>query len=342
MKWFSSYLSNRKQKVSLNGCVSDFKEITAGVPQGSILGPLLFIIFINDIFMHESSVDNKSSLYADDSSFYTVGNTVAEIETNLNQDLKKVTDWCTRNRMFINKTKTKSMLLCTRQKRIYLESTLKINIDNDYLENTQSEKVLGVTIDESLCWTDQVDKTYKKIIFNLHSLKEIKKKLPVKERLFFHNCYILPHLNYCCSVWGYCPANQRNRISKFQKRVASLILDADLSILSSDLFKKLKCLPFPKYVEYQQAVTVYRSINGLNLHYINKLFLYTQENHSYGTRHATSSLLTLPKCNKPIGQKCISYSGPKVWTGLTEAIICTPSLPSFKSRYLKALYRTTL
>ena len=65
------------------------------------------------MFMHESNVDNKSSLYADDSSFYTVGNTVAEIETNLNQDLKKVTDWCTRSR-----TKTKSMLLCTRQKRI--------------------------------------------------------------------------------------------------------------------------------------------------------------------------------------------------------------------------------
>ena len=63
--------------------------------------------------------------------------------------------------------------------------------------------------------------------------------------------------------------------------------------------------------------------------------------HSYGTRNATSSLLTLPKCNKSIGQKCISYTGPKVWNGLTEAIRCAPSLPSFKSRYLKALYRTT-
>ena len=132
MKWFSSYLSNRKQKVNLNGCVSYFKEITAAVPHGSILGPLLFIIFIDDMFMHESSVDNKSSLYADDSSFCTVGNTVAEIETNLNQDLKKVTDWCTRNRMFINITKTKSMLLCTRKIRMNLGSTLKIKIDNDY------------------------------------------------------------------------------------------------------------------------------------------------------------------------------------------------------------------
>ena len=92
--------------------------LTNCVPQGSIIGPLSFIIFINDMFMHDSSVENKSSLYADDSFFYTVGNTVAEIETNLNQDLKKVTVWCTKNRMFINKTKTKSMLLCTRQKRM--------------------------------------------------------------------------------------------------------------------------------------------------------------------------------------------------------------------------------
>ena len=106
--------------------------------------------------------------------------------------------------------------------------------------------------------------------------------------------------------------------------------------------QKLKWLPFPKYVEYQQAVTVYKSLNELNPHYMNKLFSHTQENHSYGTRNATSSLQTLPKCNKSIGQKCISYSGTKVWNSLTEAIRCAPSLPSFKSRYLKALYRTTL
>ena len=81
--------------------------------------------------------------------------------------------------------------------------------------------------------------------FNLHSLKEIKKNLPVKERLLFYNCYILPHLNYCCSVWGNCLANQKNWITKLQKRAARLILDADLSIPSSDLFKKLKWLPLP-------------------------------------------------------------------------------------------------
>ena len=93
---------------------------------------------------------------------------------------------------------------------------------------------------------------------------------------------------------------------------------------------------------YQQSVTVYKSLNELNPHYMNKLFSYTQENHSYGTRNATSSLLAHPKCNKSIGQKCISYSGPKVWNGLTEAIRCAPSLPSFKSRYLKVMYCTTL
>ena len=105
----------------------------------------------------------------------------------------------------------------------------------------------------------------------------------------------------------------------------------------TNVISKLKWLPFPKYVEYQQAVTVYKRLNELNPHYMNKLFSYTQENHSYGTWNATSSLLTLPKCNKSIGQKCISYTGPKVWNGSTEAIRCAPSLPSFKSRYLKAL-----
>ena len=107
-----------------------------------------------------------------------------------------------------------------------------------------------------------------------------------------------------------------------------------LSIPSSDQFKKLRWLPFPKYVEYQQAVTVYKSLNELNPHYMNKLFSYTQDNHSYGTRNATSSLLALPNCNKSIGQKCISYSEPKVWNGLTEAIRCAPSLVLIPKSYV--------
>ena len=109
------------------------------------------------------------------------------------------------------------------------------------------------------------------------------------------------------SISKACTSNQQNRVTKLQKQAARLILDADLSIPYSDLFKKLKWLPFPKYVEYKQTVTVYKSLNELNPHYMNKPFSYTQDNHSYGTRNTTSSLLALPKCNKSIGQKCISY-----------------------------------
>ena len=130
----------------------------------------------------------------------------------------------------------------------------------------------------------------------------------------------------------HCLTNQQNWTTKLQKRAARLILYADLSIPSSDLFKKLKWLPFSKY----------KSLYELKPHYMNKPFSYTQENHRYGTLNATSSLLGLPICNKSIGQKCISYSRPKVWISLTEAIRCAPSLPSLKSRYLEAIYSTTL
>ena len=115
------------------------------------------------------------------------------------------------------------------------------------------------------------------------------------------------------SISKACTSNQQNRVTKLQKLAARLILDADLSIPSSDLFKRLKWLPFPKYVEYKQTVTVYKSLNELDSHYMNKPFSYTQDNHSYGTQNTTSSLLALPKCNKSIGLKCISYCtlGPK-------------------------------
>ena len=88
-------------------------------------------------------------------------------------------------------------------------------------------------------------------------------------------------------------------------------------------------------MEYQLTVTVYKSLNELNPHYMNKKFSYTQENHSYGTHNGTSYLLAVPECNKSIGQKCISCSWPKVKNSIIKAIRCAPSRPSFKSQYQK-------
>ena len=121
LSWFQSYLCDRSQKVSIQGHLSESTEIICGVPEGSIMGPLLFSIFINDLplRMDQSSL----SMYADDSTLNTNGKPVSEIEVKLNADLDQVSSWCEENGMTMNAEKTKAMLITTRQKRRFLPKT---------------------------------------------------------------------------------------------------------------------------------------------------------------------------------------------------------------------------
>ena len=112
--WFSSYLLNRKQKVSLHNNISEANCIVNGVPQGSILGPLLFLMFINDLPLHTDMVN--TDLYADDTTLYDIGNSHQTIESNLQTALDSLANWCKCNGMLINTTKTKVMLITTHQK----------------------------------------------------------------------------------------------------------------------------------------------------------------------------------------------------------------------------------
>ena len=126
ISWFSSYLMGRKQKVFVNNTFSEAENIICGVPQGSILGPLLFLLFINDLPL---SIDNVlTDLYADDTTLYFIDKSQACIEQQLQTALHKLSEWCKENGMLINTTKTKAMLITTPQKRIHLNNNNPILI----------------------------------------------------------------------------------------------------------------------------------------------------------------------------------------------------------------------
>ena len=118
-KWFRSYLTGRTQQTAIKGHLSETAVITAGVPQGSILGPLLFILYMNDLPLH---IDNNIDMFADDSTLYTTGHNVAEIQRSLQNNLNAVTTWCEDNRMVLNVAKTKCMLITTKQRRHHLRN----------------------------------------------------------------------------------------------------------------------------------------------------------------------------------------------------------------------------
>ena len=161
ISWFKSYLSNRFQQVHISGKLSQPEELKAGVPQGSVLGPLLFLIYVNDLLLllQFGTLD----LFADDATLSSSDSSIRILTHSLNEDLINFKDWYNNNSMLLNVSKTKAMYVSSRYKVNQIMSDpplLKIN--NETIELSTSEKLLRVHIDDTLSWTSQVENTIKK------------------------------------------------------------------------------------------------------------------------------------------------------------------------------------
>ena len=334
ISWFSSYLSERSQQVSISGKLSSPRHISSGVPQGSVLGPLLFMLYINDLSLEiqKSVLD----MFADDATLTFSGTSVENIIVNLNCDLQEATKWCDNNNMVINTDKTKAMFISTSHKHPTIQnSTHDLRVGTASVQNSHTERLLGVTLDSTLSWITQVDKTIKKCNSLLFLLGRIKYFLNIPSRQLFFNAYILPHIDYCCTIWGNCNTDLQNRLLKFQKRAARLILDQDMTTSSQVLFQQLGWLRFDERVEYRKAILMYKSLNNLAPAYLTNKFTYTHNIHELNLRSATNNTLYMPKPNLEIYRRSLSYSGSRIRNSLPESVRSAQNVDAFKLLYLR-------
>ena len=159
--WFSSYLKNRTQVVTFIGFNSELKEINCGVSQGSSLGPLLFLIYINDL--HYSIKFCKVHNFADDTNLINYNSFIKVINKQVNKDLKSLSNWLNANRICLNVSKTELVLVLFRSAKNQLDFGLKLKLNGKRLYPTNSLKYLGVKIDEHLTWKPQIDGTSTKL-----------------------------------------------------------------------------------------------------------------------------------------------------------------------------------
>ncbi len=221
--WFKSYLENRTQCVSINGCISTPNVIRSGVPQGSILGPLLFLLFMND--MPGNIMNSTVDMYADNTLIYVSNKDVNVIEKYLNEDLVSLGKWLDDNLMKVNVSKTKVMLLGTTCK------TSKIDNVNVMMNNTKVEKVncfkyLGVTIDANLKWNDHINNVYRNLCNSLGIMRRIKPFVPQSSLITIYNTMFLPHFDYGLIIWSDCGTTHLNKIQKLQNTAMCIILSA--------------------------------------------------------------------------------------------------------------------
>ncbi len=200
---------------------SNIQSITVGVPQGSILGPLLFTLYINDL---PEILDESIHLYADDGTLQVVSKDIRTIELKLTDAFAKIANWMKLNKLTIHLGKTKVQLIGS-YKRVTKNTNVTVKYENQILEQVSSAKLLGIHIDSNLTWQDQYNYICKKISQKIGVLKRIRDYVNIDILKMIHNSILLLHIDYGCVIWGRCP-NQVNvaRICKLQKRAARIML----------------------------------------------------------------------------------------------------------------------
>ena len=341
IKWFISYLNNRKQRVAVRGTLSDEHSVSLGVPQGSVLGPLLFLIYIDDLV--QALKHCSITMYADDTTLYVHSTSLLDIQCKLQDDMNSLKEWLYANKLKLNTDKTKFMLIGTPQKLsniTSMEGSIRIEFNGDVIEQCTMMKCLGVMIDEHLSWSYHVDYVCKKVYASLSMLRRVRPYVDENTLNILYLCLVQSHLDYCCEIWGLRFNMHTERIIKLQKRAARLILKCSFYTPSKEMFHKLKWLPFNDRVTYFKCVFMYKCINGLSSQFYRDVFEFACNSHYFNTRYAANDNLITPKVHTEIFKHSLYYSSILLWNSLPVEIKQVQSLSIFKRKLKLHLFES--
>ena len=316
---------------------SDALNVISGVPQGSILGPLLFIIYVNDLAF--TCPSSNLELYADDTTLYKSGFNIQEIETNLQESLNVITKWCEINNMLIHPMKSKCMLVGSKFK-LRNAKELKLVINDSFLENVTSQKILGVHVENTLTWHVQIDYVCKQMNSRINLFKKIKHYLNDRSRMLFYNAYILPIMDYCCHIWGKGNNTYINKINKLQRRICKVMLDWTFKTKSTNIYDNLQILQFNNRCMYHTAILIYKILNSMAPSYLSDLVT-VSNNVSYNLRsksHRDIVLFSTPRTNYL--KDTFKFNGMKIWNSIPYNIRNCNNISSFKTSYKKYLFES--
>lgn len=312
-KWFKSYLSNRKQFVFISGVKSEIKEIKHGVPQGSVLGPLLFIIYINDIY---NSIRNSSTfLFADDTGILNSNTNLKTIEKQLNIDLKSLYKWLCASKISLNVTKTVVVLF--HQNKKDLNYDLKLKLNGKYLEHSESVKYLGLQLDQNLSFSEHLNKLSAKLRNANGALSKIRHVASGSVLKSVFNSLFMSHISYACQTWGQDINLNTSRIFKLQKAALRLMSFSNFQAPSQPLFFKQKLLKISDLVKLNNLLLIHDILNDQSPSNLSKTCVLETYTDYHETRGKTLGLLIKPQCRTTkYGLKSVSYQSISIWNEL--------------------------
>ena len=345
LNWFSSYLSNRTQRVTLSGCVSDSFSLKQGIPQGSCLGPLLFTIYASKLFQIIKTHLPDVHAYADDSQLYLA----FKPDSELNRDaavesmelcVKDIRTWMIADKLKMNDGKTEFMIIGTKPQ------LKKVNIDHLMVGSSKVSPVpivknLGTWFDSNLNLREHINKTCRAAHFQLHNIRHIRKYLSDVATKTLVHAFIIGRIDYCNSLLYGLPSVHLNKLQRVQNSAARLICNISRYEHITPVLYTLHWLPVQYRVNFKVLILAFKAIHGLAPDYISDLIC-IRDKSPYSLRsNNIGLLLAQPRARfkKTLGDRSFTSAAPKLWNMLPCHIRNADSFNSFKKSLKTHLFR---
>lgn len=323
--WLQSYLSNRKQFVQFNHKKSTCRNITCGVPQGSILGPSLFLLYINDIC--KSSKIIKFILFADDTTLLFSGTELGKLLNEITIELHNLKKWFNMNKLSLNLKKTKLVTFGTRKYNL----PIQITVDNTIIERVQKNVFLGVVVDEKLCWKPHISHVRIKVAKCIGVMKRCSLVLNPNALFILYHSFIMAYLNYGLEVWGNCYKTNLLPLVTLQKRAIRVAHNVRYDHHTNPLFLNSSNLKLYDLVDLKIAQIMFKASKKSLPANIQALFQDRDAHHEYKLRGTNQ--LYQPKVRTTLKSMCISVKGVLLWNSLPEEIKMCKNLVQFKKTF---------
>lgn len=321
-EWLISYLTNRTQYVEFENTKSSVCNVNCGVPQGSILGPLLYLIYVNDI----ANASNDMLLsFADDTTLIVNHNNINTLFVNANIEVQNLYNWFCANRLSLNANKTKYLIFRSPHRHRQIDFThLNIEIDNIKLTRVGhdqpdvSTKFLGVWLDETLNWKYNIKKIGNKISKSLYMINQIKNFIPQESLKTLYFAMIQPHICYQILAWANSTSAEKGKIFKLQKRAMRTINKTTYNAHTDPLFKKSKIMKLDDQLKYESILFMYDYMTHKLPPSFNNMFTTNQERNPH-VHTRQSNMLHIPRCDTTFSRNLPPYALPMTWNHYLQA-----------------------
>ena len=311
LSWFKSYLANRKQFVTYNGVSSTTKNIRCGVPQGSILGPLLFLIYINDLY--SACKHTTAILFADDSNLFKSGTDINAMERDINDELRNISVWLKVNKLSLNVDKTYYMIL-SRKKTERKNKTLRIN--EQMISEVRKIKFLGVMLDNKVNWKDHINYISGKVSRGIGMILKARRYLTKKALMTLYYSFIYPYLTYCNHIRGSTYQTNLMKLQKLQNRIIRIICNTNRRDHVRPLYKATGLLQLGDINKYLTCRFMFRVCNNHVPRVFHSFFKRNREFHNYETR--TANHFHVPPVRTDLAKTGIRYRGATLWNAILD------------------------